>query len=117
MLMKTNEARAVSIADARHAWANKFRACGIDSPELDARILVGHALGLDHAALAAAGARRITAGEENAIDALAQRRLSREPIARIIGGKEFWSLPLRIDASTLVPSPETETLVEAVLAA
>jgi release factor glutamine methyltransferase len=117
MLMKANEAPSVTIADARRAWANEFRGCGIDSPELDASILVGHALGLDRAALASAEARRVTAEEESAIKALAQRRLAREPIARITGCKEFWSLPLRIDASTLVPRPETETLVEAALAA
>ncbi len=108
----------ITVAGARRAWANKFRACGIDSPELDARMLVGHALGLDHAALAAAAAARsLNIDEENAIGALAQRRLAREPVARILGWKEFWSLPLRVDASTLVPRPETETVVEAALAA
>ena len=108
----------ITVAGARRSWANKFRACGIDSPELDARMLVGHALGLDHAALAAAAAARsLNIDEENAIGALAQRRLAREPVARILGWKEFWSLPLRVDASTLVPRPETETVVEAALAA
>ena len=107
----------LTVGDARRAWANKFRASGIDSPELDARILVGHSLGLDHAALAAAEARRLSVDEETAIAALAQRRLAREPVARILGWKEFWSLKLRIDASTLVPRPETETVVEAALAA
>lgn len=107
----------LSIGDARRAWAKKFRACGIDSPELDARILVGHALGLDHAALAAADGRKLADEEERAIEALAQRRLTHEPTARIIGCKEFWSLPLHIEPSTLVPRPETETVVEAALAA
>ena len=97
--------------------AAKFRARGIESPELDARVLVGHALGLDHAALAAAGARVLDAEEENAIAALARRRLAREPVARIVGSKEFWSLQLAVDAATLVPRPETETVVEAALAA
>jgi release factor glutamine methyltransferase len=48
---------------------------------------------------------------------LANRRLTSEPVARILGYKEFWSLPLRVDAATLVPRPETETVVEAALAA
>jgi release factor glutamine methyltransferase len=108
---------ALTVADARRAWADKFRACGIDSPELDARILVGHALGLDHAALAASGARVLGAEEASAIAALAGRRFAHEPVARIIGMKEFWSLKLRVDAATLVPRPETETIVEAALAA
>lgn len=108
---------APTIADARRSLAATFRAGGIDSPELDARILIGHALGLDHAALAAAGHRGISAGEQAALAALAGRRLNGEPVARIIGEKEFWSLPLRVDAATLVPRPETETVVEAALAA
>jgi release factor glutamine methyltransferase len=94
----------------------QFRASGLDSPELDARILIGHALELDHAALAASGARVLDADEERAIAAMARRRLAREPVARIVGSKEFWSLPLRVDPATLVPRPETETVVESALA-
>lgn len=98
-------------------WARRFRGCGIESAELDARILVGWALGLDRAMLAAADGRRLLTGEEAAIAALTRRRLAHEPIARIVGFKEFWSLPLFVDASTLVPRPETEIVVEAALAA
>jgi release factor glutamine methyltransferase len=108
---------ALTVGGARRAWASKFRAGGIDSPELDARVLVGYALGLDHAALVAAEARRLAVDEENAVAALAKRRLAREPVSRILGRKEFWSLQLHIDATTLVPRPETETVVEAALAA
>jgi release factor glutamine methyltransferase len=108
---------ALTIEGARRVWAAEFRAHGIETPELDARLLVGHALGLDHAALAAAGARILDAGEASAIAALAHRRLVHEPVSRIIGMKEFWSLQLRVDAATLVPRPETETVVEAALAA
>jgi release factor glutamine methyltransferase len=106
-----------TVAEARRALAAQFRAAGLDTPDLDARILIGHALGLDHAALAAAATRRLGADEESAIAALASRRLTGEPVARILGYKEFWSLPLRVDAATLVPRPETETVVEAALAA
>jgi len=106
-----------TIAQARRGVAAQLHESGIESPDLDARILVGHALGLDHAALAAAGARRLDSADESAIAALVRRRLAREPVARIVGQKEFWSLPLRIDAATLVPRPESETVVEAALAA
>ena len=51
------------------------------------------------------------------VEALAARRLGREPVARILGMKEFWGLPLRLNDATLVPRPETETVVEAALAA
>jgi release factor glutamine methyltransferase len=110
-------AHALTAAGARRALANKLRATGIDSPELDARILVAHALALDPAALAAAGTRVLDRAEADAIAALARRRLAREPVARILGRKEFWSLSLRVDGATLVPRPETETVVEAALAA
>jgi release factor glutamine methyltransferase len=108
---------ASTIDGARRAWAARFRAGGIDSPDLDARILVGHALSLDHAALAASGACSLSPAEASAIAALAQRRLGHEPVARILGIKEFWSLNLRVDDATLVPRPETETIVTAALAA
>jgi release factor glutamine methyltransferase len=104
-----------SVAETRRALAAKFRAANIASADLDARILIAHALGMDHAALAAAGARPVKPVEQSAIAALAQRRLDREPVARIVGQKEFWSLPLRLNSATLVPRPET--IVEAALAA
>ena len=108
---------APTVGEARRTMAAQFRAAGLDTPDLDARILLGHALGLDHTALAAAPSRILGAGEASAIAELTRRRLAREPVARIVGWKEFWSLPLRIGAATLVPRPETETVVEAALAA
>jgi release factor glutamine methyltransferase len=108
-------AAPLTIADARRAWAAKFRQRGIESAELDARILIGHALDFDHAALAAAASRPLNTAEQSAVAALAHRRLSREPVARIVGTKQFWSLTLRVGPATLVPRPETETVVEAAL--
>ena len=105
-----------SIASARRALAQSFRRHGLATPELDARLLVAHALGLDHAALAADGARALTAEEAGAIAELAARRRAREPVARIIGVKEFWGLDFKLNGGTLVPRPETETVVEAALA-
>jgi release factor glutamine methyltransferase len=116
-LVSADGTAAHTVADARRAWAARFRANGIDTPELDARLLIGHALSLDHARLAASDRRLLGTDETNAIAALAGRRLAHEPVARIIGFKEFWSLPFRIDAATLVPRPETETVVEAAFAA
>jgi release factor glutamine methyltransferase len=105
-----------SIASARRALAQSFRRLGLSTPELDARLLVAHALGLDHAALAADAARILSATEAGAITALAARRRAREPVARIIGVKEFWGLDFKLNGATLVPRPETETVVEAALA-
>lgn len=109
--------KAMTVADCRRIWAAEFRAGGIDSPELDARVLIGHALGVDHAALAARADQPVSIEQQSAIAALARRRLEREPVARITGSKEFWSLSLRVTDATLVPRPETETVVTAALAA
>jgi release factor glutamine methyltransferase len=105
-----------SVAQARRMTADRLRERGIDTPDLDARLLVGAALGLDHAGLAAQGARRLTPAEAATLDTVLARRLAHEPVARIVGTKEFWSLPLAITPDVLVPRPETETVVEAVLA-
>jgi len=109
-------ATAPTVAQARRAAADRLREGGIDSPDVDARLLVGHALGLDHGALVAESARRLSPAEAAALDGILARRLAHEPVARILGTREFWSLPLRITADVLVPRPETETVVEAVLA-
>ncbi len=106
-----------SIGAARRQLARGFRQHGLDAPELDARIIVGHVLGLDHTALAAQSSRVLTAEEAGVIAELSARRLAREPVARIVGRKEFWGLPFKINAETLLPRPETETVVEAALAA
>jgi release factor glutamine methyltransferase len=106
-----------TIEAARAGLAQRFRQAGLDAPALDARLIVGHALGLDHAALAAAARRTLTRAEADAVAALAARRLAREPVARILGRKEFWGLDFKLNAATLVPRPETETVVEAALAA
>ena len=104
-----------TVEAARRVLARTFAAAGLDTPELDARILVGHALGLDHASMVTRAGRRLSTAEADAIAALARRRLAREPVARIVGVKEFWGLPFKLNADTLVPRPETEAVVEAAL--
>ena len=108
-------AGTLTVATARRALAEKFRQAGIDSADTDARLLIGHALDIDRATMMANGERALTAEETKAIDALAGRRLKREPVARIFGHKEFWSLPLQIGDAVLVPRPETETVIESAL--
>jgi release factor glutamine methyltransferase len=65
----------------------------------------------------AQSARLLAPEEADEIAALAARRLAHEPIGRILGCKEFWGLPFKLNADTLLPRPETETVVEATLAA
>jgi release factor glutamine methyltransferase len=109
--------RMISVAGARRALAAAFRDAGVESPELDARILVGFALGLDHAGLTVSAERSITSREAQAIAALGRRRLARESVAVIVGHKEFWGLRFQVGPATLVPRPDSETLVEAALQA
>jgi release factor glutamine methyltransferase len=106
---------APSIDTVRRDVARRFRCAGLDTPDLDARLLLGHTLGLDHTALVRAGTRRLEASEVAQIEAVTARRLGREPVARITGTKEFWGLPIRITPAVLVPRPETETVVEQAL--
>ncbi len=107
----------MTIAAARRAMARAFRNSALDSPDLDARLLVGHALGLNHTAITANGDRPLIADDIASIAVLATRRLAHEPVARITGHKEFWSLELAVTPATLVPRPDTETVVETALAA
>jgi len=110
-------AAGMTVAAARRALADCFRRAGLDTPELDARVLVAHALGLDPAALLAAPDRQLSQQDAAEIAALAARRLARAPVARIIGAKEFWGLTFHLNGATLVPRPESETVVESALAA
>jgi release factor glutamine methyltransferase len=107
--------KGLSVDAARRALATQLKDSNIESPDLDARLLIGAALHLDHTGLAAQAARQITDDEAEAIAHLAQRRIAREPVARILGRKEFWGLDLRVSEATLVPRPDTETIVEAAL--
>jgi len=105
----------LTVEAARRALATQFKAGGIDSPELDARLLIGAVLNLDHTGLAVQAARRVTEDEASTISSFTQRRIAHEPVARILGHKEFWGLDLRLSDATLVPRPDTETIVAAAL--
>jgi release factor glutamine methyltransferase len=84
--------------------------------DLEAALLLCHLLGVPHSRLFAWPEKRLTEAERRAYQRLIQRRLDGEPIAHIIGEREFWSLPLQITRDTLIPRPETELLVERALA-
>jgi release factor glutamine methyltransferase len=104
-----------TVETARRALAARFRKDKIDSAELDARMLVGAALGLDLTGIIAAAAQYVTPDQSTRIEDFARRRLAGEPVARILGAKEFWGLPLQLSPATLVPRPDTETVVELAL--
>lgn len=104
-----------TVETARRALARRFEAAAIDSAELDARLLVGNALGLDLSGLITQSVRPLSVAEAMRISDAANRRLAGEPVARILGSKEFWGMPLQLSSATLVPRPDTETVVEMAL--
>jgi release factor glutamine methyltransferase len=111
----TDPFTAQTVDAARRALTARFRSAALDSAELDARILAGAVLGLDLTGVIAAATRILAADEAERLEDFARRRIAGEPVARILGLKEFWGLPLRLSPATLVPRPDTETVVEAAL--
>jgi release factor glutamine methyltransferase len=104
-----------TVETARRMLTARLRASAIESAEIDARILAGAVLGLDLTGVIAAASRLLTPEQSMRLEDFARRRSSGEPVARIVGCKEFWGLPLQLSAATLVPRPDTETVVELAL--
>jgi len=92
-----------------------FGSKGIPTPRLDAEILLAHCLDRERLYLYLNLDRPLQSAERSRYRELVGRRASREPIALITGVKEFWSIPLRIAPGVLIPRPETEILVEAII--
>ena len=92
--------------------AGRFAKAGIKSAGLDARLLLGHALGADQLHLITNEKQIVPAPVLKDLAALAKRRLDGEPVARIFGEKEFYGLMFSLNEATLVPRPETELLVD-----
>jgi release factor glutamine methyltransferase len=111
----SNPFTGLSVESARRALAAQLRSARFEEAELDARILLGAALGLDLTGLIAQGARLLTETETSRLSQYAERRIAGEPVARILGTREFWGLPFRLSEATLVPRPDTETVVELAL--
>ncbi len=100
-----------ALADA----TRRLRAHGCLSPRLDAEILLAETLGTTRERLFAAPERELAAAEAAAFAAMVGRRAGREPVAYIVGHKAFRTIDLSLNESTLIPRPETETLVEVAL--
>jgi release factor glutamine methyltransferase len=96
--------------------AARLKAAGIEAPMREARLLLGHAAGLGQGALIGWPERALDRDCADRFRTLVERRLAHEPVARILGRREFWSLDFAVTAATLDPRPDTETLIEAVLA-
>jgi release factor glutamine methyltransferase len=106
----------VPVREALDSAVVALSAAGVDSPRLDAEVLLAHALGVDRLRLLLDPKRPVEGPAVRAFqDAVRRRSVHREPVAYITGTKGFRRLELRVDPRVLIPRPETETLVEAAL--
>lgn len=97
-------------------WAtDDFRSRGIETPRLDAEVLLAHALASTRIRLVVDSKKPLETGELGRFRDLVKRRRAREPTAYILGSREFYGRTFRVDRRVLVPRPDTEALVETAL--
>ena len=106
----------LTVGGALRRGAERLREAGVEAALRDARLLLAEASGRERVRLLAFPEHGLTADELTAYESFLGRRARREPVSRILGRREFWSLDFAVTPDTLDPRPETETLVEAVLA-
>jgi release factor glutamine methyltransferase len=104
-----------SVRDALDSAVIALTAAGCDTPRLDAELLLAAAIGVDRAAVVADPGRALEPDAARRFQDYAARRREREPVAYILGSKGFRSIELEVDPRVLIPRPETEHLVEALL--
>ncbi len=103
----------MTVGEALAETERRLGSAGVDSPLVDAELLVGHVLGVSRTQVYADRARPL---DRDALEPLVRRREQREPLAYVLGAWGFRRLTLRTDARALVPRPETEVVVERALA-
>jgi len=105
----------LTIDTARRNLTAHLQGAAIEPPELDARLMIGAVTRLDLTGMIANAERRLTAFEAARLKDFANRRIGGEPVARLLGRKEFWGLDFQLSPATLVPRADTETVVETAL--
>ena len=106
---------AGSVRQALGAATDSLAAAGVESPRLDAEVLLAAASGIERAGLASDPERGVDAKAARSFGAMVRRRVAREPVAYILGRRGFRHLELAVDGRALIPRPETELLVEVAL--
>jgi release factor glutamine methyltransferase len=107
----------ITLVEAWTAARNRLTAAGIDTPVIDARVLLEAAAGATRADLLSEPRRPLTAEQAERLEAFVARRERREPVSHILGRKGFWSIMLQVGPQVLTPRPETELIVSAALEA
>ncbi|MGF1620770.1 MAG: peptide chain release factor N(5)-glutamine methyltransferase [Rhodomicrobiaceae bacterium] len=107
--------RSITLHAAISALGGRFRAAGLSTPELDAKILALHACGQSREGYFREPERVLTAAEVETLETYEDRRLQHEPVSRICGSREFWGRDFLIGPAVLDPRPDTETLVDTAL--
>ncbi len=105
-----------TLSAAVRRTSERLGRAGIEQPRRDARLLVAQAIGAGIAETLARPERPLTTAEQATLETLVVQRAARKPMAQIIGRREFWSLDFKVGADVLIPRPDSETLVAAVLA-
>lgn len=111
-----SEAVHGSLQQAFAAAAQSLRRAGVETAELDARLLLCHAAGLTHESYLARAREALAPEVAARLDSSVRRRAAHEPVSRITGTREFYGRSFLVDKSVLDPRPDTETLIEAALA-
>jgi release factor glutamine methyltransferase len=109
------ETSGPTVGTALASAVARLRSAGVAEPEADAQVLLAHALATSRAEVIAAARDPLGPAAAVRLEALLSRRAAREPVAYVVGVREFWSLPLAVDRRVLIPRPETELLVETAL--
>lgn len=104
-----------SVADILNHGAKVLAASGAESPRLDARLLLSAAIECEPHKLLMCGESRLSEGQSEVFLKYVERRSAGEPVSRILGQREFWSLPFLLSPDTLDPRPDSETVVETAL--
>ncbi|MFO1013644.1 MAG: peptide chain release factor N(5)-glutamine methyltransferase [Caulobacteraceae bacterium] len=102
------------------AWKSareRLTAAGIDSPVIDARLLLEAAAEASRLEIVTEPQRTLSLAQEERLESFLQRREAREPVSHILGRKGFWKIMLKVTGDVLTPRPDTETLLDVVLPA
>ncbi|WP_313101801.1 peptide chain release factor N(5)-glutamine methyltransferase [Brevundimonas sp.] len=115
--MSENVSAAPTLLTAWKGAQARLKAAGIDSPSIDARLLLEASTGAGRVDILTDPYRVVDADKIAALDAMIERRLKREPVSRILGKKGFWKIMLNVTPDVLSPRPDTETLLDVIVRA